>query len=356
LINLSRKLTKALFGRIIILTIAISATMAIASVAGPSARADVRTLAVADPQDAPPTISGVPSNPDITELNVAYDTSGSIAITVTFVNSVNSLDLSQDYAEFGNFRVSTGDVWPTGGDPLCTDGSAGNLIGQNHIASNVETFNNQATIIGYTGTLPFTVTKSADGHQITLTASSPALANHNYTCANYTVYAKIRSTASNPNSDYDAGCDCWYVSSLLDAVPNGAPTSGAWFDGFAPLPPTPTTTSPAPAPPASNPPNKKTTPKPIPRLTSAGAAKDTRVKLALNSRTVQHLKTRCSRVSNTRMKCHVAFTGRRRVRWSGTATIWNSRSQGRVAWHSSLDLSGFPPGCKADWCSLSLLA
>lgn len=64
--------------------------------------------------------------------------------------------------------------------------------------SNVETFYNQATVYGYTGTFPFTLSKSPDGHQITLNATSPVLANRNYTCANCTVSAKVLSNGSQP--------------------------------------------------------------------------------------------------------------------------------------------------------------
>jgi hypothetical protein len=64
-----------------------------------------------------------------------------------------------------------------------------------------------------------------------------------------------------------------------------------------PATPAPTPTTPAPAPPTSKPPSK-TAPTPSLRLTAAAAAKDARIALGHSFRTVQHLKTRCSRVSN----------------------------------------------------------
>jgi Ca2+-binding RTX toxin-like protein len=67
---------------------------------------------------------------------------------------------------------------------------------------------------------------------ITISATSPVIAGRDYRCIDYALYARTRSTISNPNSDYDPYCDCWYLNPLLDAV-DGSP----WFDGFAPPPP-----------------------------------------------------------------------------------------------------------------------
>ena len=73
-----------------------------------SAMADVRTLTVGKAPTAPPTLSGVPDQPDLHLLNVQYDSSaGTLAVSMSFYHSLTDLDLSHYYAWWGLFEAGT---------------------------------------------------------------------------------------------------------------------------------------------------------------------------------------------------------------------------------------------------------
>lgn len=320
------------------------------------ADAEVRSLSIADPVDAPPTVSGVPSNPDITQFSVNYDTSGSITITITFANALNALDLSEDYAEWGDFVVSTGDATPGESDALCDNGAPGSIQGQNQIASSVETFTNEATVVGFTGELPFNWSESPDGHQIVLNAASPAIANQNYTCAGYEVFARVHASAEDPASDYDASCDCWYDGATLDSAPDDALGWGAWFDGFAPSPAPAPSPTPAPTPvPAPKPkPKPKSHPpvqKPLPAMTLKAATSYSRTALLRHVRKVQRLRGQCrKRANGRRQNCTITFHSGKR-RWRGMIDVWYARGpKGKLLWKYSMRIAGRLPSCHRARC------
>ncbi len=147
-----------------------------------------------DLADAAPTISGTPNNPDVKHVTVTYDSAGSLTIRVDFFNALNALDTSQNYAMWAGFEVGA----PSGGsDPYCSTSSPGSVSGQHHVFAQWTTFYDRSSIVGYDGYLNFTRTVSPDQRSITITASSPALANRDFRCAQYTLNTRRISTITN---------------------------------------------------------------------------------------------------------------------------------------------------------------
>jgi hypothetical protein len=210
------------------------AAVCVALVSASSAAAEVRTLAVDDPQDAVATVSGTPNSPDISRVEARYDTAGSLTITVHFYNDAASIDRSQNYAFWGTFTVGS-----VGSQTSCAT-AAGSIFGQHHVYATSTTFYDRASVSGLDGTLDFTRTTSPDNRTITISASSPSIANRDYRCLSYQLNARRYSTAENIYSRYDEGCGCWYTSSVLDVVGQHGQydTLGAvFFDGYGPPPP-----------------------------------------------------------------------------------------------------------------------
>ena len=182
-------------------------------------------------------ISGNPDNPDISAVHATYDSSGSLSITVDFYNSINSLDTSQNYAFYSKFIVG----FPLDpGDPnsFCSQVNPGDLSGQHHVYTAYPfTFFDRASAQGYSGYLNFNRSTSADGRQITISASSPALADRDYRCMTYELDARKHAPASDPLSLYDPDCGCWYRGVTLDSAGGAGiyvPPPTLWFDGFRP--------------------------------------------------------------------------------------------------------------------------
>ena len=201
-----------------------------------AADADVRSATADDPQDAPATVSGQPNNPDIKRVQATYDTAGTLTLTIDFFNAASAIDYSQNYAFWATFTVGT---WTDNGGSTdsCSTSQQGSLSGQHHVGGHYVTFYDRATVSGYEGYLNFSRSTSADGKQVTITASNPNIANRGYNCIEYTLHARRRSTVSNPNSDYDSGCDCWYVGIRIDTTGEGATSDTSrptYFAGFTP--------------------------------------------------------------------------------------------------------------------------
>lgn len=214
----------------------ILSVLTLMAVTAPESRAEVQTASVEDPADAPLTVSGVPSQPDIKNVSIIYDTAGALSLTVTFYNSPSALDYSNRYAFWGNFGL--GVIRRYGGSPSCEFTATGMVNGQHHIFSTTGLrFYDQASVTGYEGQLPFQRTMSPDGRSITITASSPVLANRHFDCFEYSSHSRFRSTPSNSHSDYDSSCDCWYVGGIDDVA--GITSTDYWealnyFDGYTP--------------------------------------------------------------------------------------------------------------------------
>jgi hypothetical protein len=203
----------------------------------PGASAEIRTLAADDPQDAAPTVSGTPNNPDISGLEARYDSAGSLTITVRFYNDAATIDRSQNYAFWGTFTL--GGISGSGAQASCSS-IPGSIYGQHHVYAASTVFYDRGSVSGYDGTLDFTRTTSPDNRTVTLTASSAAIANRDYRCMSYQLNARRYSTPENIYSNYDAGCDCWYTSGVIDVVGQRGQydtIGAAFFDGYAPPPP-----------------------------------------------------------------------------------------------------------------------
>src|SRR5262249_6714002 len=155
---------------------------------------------------------------DISSVTASYDTSGSFSFTATYYNALNNLDTSENFGIFAKFSIVGGEPPEYGEDfSICSyDTAQGGVFGQHHVFSNGVNYFNQAEVSGYDGKLQLTRTESADHKSITVSGSSPALANHDWRCFNYELLAEAHASASNPNSHYSAACDCWYVSRKLD--------------------------------------------------------------------------------------------------------------------------------------------
>ena len=206
-------------------------------VAAPVASAEVRTAAIPDAPDGIPTVSGIADNPDISQITVHYDTAGSLTLIVSFYNSIDAIDKSRNYKFWGRFSLGEGSAGAFNPAACWAGGKPGDLYGQHNV---VGSFYDRSSVNGYNGYLNFTNSVSADKRTIVLTATSPVIANRNYRCIEYSLYARTYSSIYNLYSEYDEGCDCWYLSSKLDTI--GADSilaPGVWFPGFQPPPPPP---------------------------------------------------------------------------------------------------------------------
>lgn len=215
--------------------------------AGP-AGAEVRTATIEDPADASPTISGVPYQPDIRQVFVSYDTAGTLTVTASFYNAFDSIDTSSHYAFFGEFEITA--ARPSPGAAHCSVSwlEPEHAQGFHHVyKATPGTFQDYVEFQGVSGKLPLTRVTSADQKQVTVSATHSILAGRNYNCVRYTLWSRELSSFSNPNSRYDADCDCWYLESPIDytGFPNdyeaaSQNTAGVWFAGFQPPPYVPT--------------------------------------------------------------------------------------------------------------------
>ena len=217
--------------RVLLLTACLTAFSASA------ASAEIRTLAIDDPQDAVPTVSGTPNSPDISRLEARYDSAGSLTITVHYYNDAATIDRSQNYAFWGTFSI--GGIDTVGTQTGCA-AIPGSIYGQHHVYATSTSFYDRASVSGYDGTLDFTRTTSPDNRTVTLTASPASIANRDYRCMNYQLNARRYSTPENIYSNYDAGCDCWYTSGVIDVVGQRGQydtIGAAFFNGYQPPPP-----------------------------------------------------------------------------------------------------------------------
>lgn len=188
-----------------------------------------------DPADGQATVSGKPSAPDVSRLELDYDPTGSITLTVRFHAALDTIDTAQNYAFYSNFTV--GHTYRNNKRYSCGTSTAGDVSGQHHVLGSSITFFDQATVQGFDGLLQFTRTVAADKRSITITGSSPVLAGRSYDCATYVLRGRRRGPAENLNTRYDEHCNCWYFATDYDLVGERSPVDfGAplYFEGYAP--------------------------------------------------------------------------------------------------------------------------
>jgi hypothetical protein len=204
-----------------------------------SARAEVRSVSIADPADATPTVTGKPNDPDLSGVTISYDNvAGTISVTQTFYNAFSSLDTSQNYAFFTSVSLLPANTewWVNGAveEEQCGyEGFGGTITDYSYNGSK---YRNAWSVSGYSGEAPFTTVANSPT-QVTATAAGPSLVGHDWRCARVTLEANARSSASNLHSNYDGGCSCWAVNVNLDQVGVGRPeeiypSPVIWFPGF----------------------------------------------------------------------------------------------------------------------------
>jgi hypothetical protein len=182
---------------------AVFASAVLALVLAASANADVRVGHATDPQDVTPDIAGGFVG-DLQELDVSYDTSGTLTVTVSFYQAIPDSSGYSVIVHVGEGSTCTQAV--TTDAVLATLGAtvlSGPLAG---IAVN-----------GFQGTAYVPQTVTSNGYGISYTYTGSAIAGRDFRCADAEVF---------PPS---------YVSSApVDTL------STFYFDGFAPVtPPTP---------------------------------------------------------------------------------------------------------------------
>lgn len=192
-----------------------------------SAQAEVRSKTVQDPADSQPPLSGLPTTPDIKQVQVSYDTAGSFSFAIDFYHTIDALNLSSNYTQYGDFELGF----------VCDGQQSRRYVqGFHHIVGSPQIVN-QYSVSGFTGTAPVARVVSNGGTRITISGSAPQLAGQDYTCFSYRTAARTRSSASNPSSDYDPACGCWYLDGGTDFLKGSDPVLRlVYFDGYEPKP------------------------------------------------------------------------------------------------------------------------
>lgn len=191
----------------------------------PTARAEVRGAVLADPQDQPASIDGVPHGADVESMRVQYDPSGTVTAVARFFGPT-----AGDYRFL--FTLTTGNAQnPCAG----TTGPPGTTAygGTYTRSSSSDTPMGYLGLSDLTGDIPATVTISADKREVMVEATHPALANRDYTCAN-------GETISDTSAYYSRACNCIRRAVDYDDVPFFALVGGqAISKVVAPPPPAP---------------------------------------------------------------------------------------------------------------------
>lgn len=187
-----------------------------------TALGDVRELSIDDPQDAPPTISGVPDIPDVKRASLRYDSAaGSIRLEVDYYYPVDAIDGSQNYAFQGNFRLSDD----------CHSSSYNEWVdGAFHvISSNGIRFYDRLSISKVNGYLDLSRAVSDGGKRITVSGQTEALKNRDLRCVYLYHHGRRYSSASYIYSKWDESCRCWYSTADTDH------TDLEYFPGYEPI-------------------------------------------------------------------------------------------------------------------------
>lgn len=233
-------------GRIMRLLAALTTAAAVVAGSLVPAVAGAAHLGVDDAADAEPTVSGRPSAPDVSRLDIDYDPAGTITLRVGFSGALDTatLDTSQNYAFYANFKVGHAkqgyQAYGFNGYS-CDTGTPGDLSGQHHVFNVYgSAFYDQASVTGYDGQLKFSRTVADDKKSVMIIAAGAVIAGRDYDCATYTIRGRRRGPAEHLNTRYDEACDCWYFSAQHDIV--GAPRASndheppVYFDGRIPPP------------------------------------------------------------------------------------------------------------------------
>lgn len=190
------------------------------------ASAEVRSATVSDSADMPVKLAGgAPEYPDIKRVTANYDSAGSFSIRVEFYNSINSLDPSTVYSHKGDFRFSNCDPdRSVENDPPLLSGS--------HRIAGQPTVGDLFAVEGFTGAGTVQRSQSEDGLAVTVSGSSPAIANQDYRCFFYHNVGRSRaSEPSPPDFEYDSECDCYFTEKHDDL--EAAEKSNDYYNFFS---------------------------------------------------------------------------------------------------------------------------
>lgn len=300
--------------------------------------ADLRAGSIDDPRDTPQDINGNYNHQDIQQVRVSYDTGGALSASVRFFAPV------RDYSESGSsFQLSLGE-YQDGAYSYC--GAYNN--GDAHLTFTPQRQSGgegSITISGLEGSIPATRSISADGYEVTVQATHPALANKGYNCV------------SGPTNGYsyenfhctDYGCyDYSYYE--IDGTGDFKLYGPGGYTAPAPPPPDPQCSDGI-----DNDGDGQIDDQDwgcdtvndndehleiLPSLT----AKDTRryIRRGLRQKHVPlgaHMKfASCSRLSRVRVRCSVSWRARGAT-WRGPVTIWYSKDGEEVAWNFAYPLT-----------------
>lgn len=281
----------------------LAVTAAVAALLYPAspATAEVRAGDAWDAQEATPTLDGSPRQTDIERVWVSYDTAGSFSATIRFYEALpasSSYNVGV-YATAVETDPQFRDLWYcdtlSTGDPsffadAATGGGTANL-----------------SVWDYSGSVTATRSLSADGQELTLTASHAALANRDLRC--------VTATLSRP--DPDGHCspslsDCRRISYsyTVDTVDE------FYFRGYEP---------------PSDPPADETEPARTLQLSTLAARRHVRTVLARRYgsryRKRRGFTMRCRRQSASRVRCAVSWRYRI-IRYKGSVTVFAIRGGG----------------------------
>ncbi len=255
----------------------------------PAAAAETRTGAAADPQDQPAALSGLPK-PDIQEINVAYDTAGTLSVAATFFAPLNASASGGKQLEIkvGSAFTTTeiaGTLFAS-----CDSFHPGDVTATTDLTTSPFPSTGLMTVAGFDGALTATRLLSADGRQVTITATHPALADRDYRCAGESsVYIPDRYGHCSPSVSQCNNISYRYTGDSTTAFPF------AGFGAPAPMLVPPAAVAPAPV-----------RPRPVPRLSRAMAASLTQDIIMdrlgyLDNELVRYI--RCRRLGERRFSC-----------------------------------------------------
>ncbi|HEX8745151.1 MAG TPA: hypothetical protein VF712_18645 [Thermoleophilaceae bacterium] len=153
------------------------------------ASADVRSSSIDDPRDTPVDVNGNYNHQDVQQVRVSYDTAGTLTVTVRFFAPV------PPSPSYRSFDLTLG----SGLDPCTTYGN-GDDASMSFSATRANSSSDSVRIRNLEGSIPVTRTVSDDGHEITATATHPALANRAYKCS---ANGRLSSASPSPGDSVD---------------------------------------------------------------------------------------------------------------------------------------------------------
>jgi hypothetical protein len=167
---------------------------------GPPFSAATRGGIATDPRDVEPVLEGNAA-PDIRDGRAIYDpVSGLFELVIRFY---------EPYDPYGGTAFITEPGFYVGGIHVNGERGSGYRCGDTPAGLSTSTRHPGLSVDGYEDTLGYEQYFNSDFTEMTMRASSPALANRDYGCAAFGLMRWRLSTPGDPASRYSSGCDCW---------------------------------------------------------------------------------------------------------------------------------------------------